>query len=130
MNEEHITQDTHKELEDIQSFLEVVTGDEVNELIERLSMLNSYMARTGYLLAVATADRDRAMAGVFAEHQKSILKMPATVSQKFINCLCDTENYYVTWIERLNRACVHQGDNIRTQISFAKENLSLTKRGY
>ena len=127
----HITLKIIEELDEIQQFLESVPeGDDPSVLIERLTMLNAYMARTGFLMAEAKADQDAAIAGVVAEHSKQILQMPATGSQKFINALCKDENYYATLIERIHRTCVHQGDNIRTQISFAKEDLSLTRRGY
>lgn len=125
-----ITEEIDGELRAIQSYLEDTPADEPSILLDRLTMLNSYMARTGYLLAEAKADLDAATAGVFAKFSNMILKMPATVSQKFITSQCETENYYVAWIERINRSCVHQSDNIRTQVSFAKENLNLTRRGY
>ena len=131
MQEKHITPDKVKELQEMQSFLESEpVTDDPGELIERLTRLNAYMARSGFLMAEANADRDAAVAGVFAEHQKAILQMPATVSQKFISALCKDENYYATWTERINRMCVHQSDNLRTQVSFAKENMALTRRGY
>ena len=61
---------------------------------------------------------------------KAILKMPATIAMKFIASQTVTENYLVNWLDRINRTCTHQSDNIRTQISFAKEQMSLTRRGY
>lgn len=128
--EEHITQEIVEELKEIQSFLEEEYEESAPVMVQRLTRINAYMARTGYLYAIACADQDRAIAGVFAENAKAIRVMPATISQKFINTLCDKENYYVKWLERLNKTCTHQADNIRTQVSFQKEELSLTKRGY
>lgn len=131
MNEKHITPEIIEELKEMQRFLEgSPETDDPNELIERLTKINAYMARSGFLMAEANADRDAAIAAVFAEHSKSILQMPATVSQKFISALCKDENYYATLVERINRTCVHQSDNLRTQVSFAKENMALTRRGY
>lgn len=130
MKQEHINESTDKEMRDIQDYLQTFTGDDPSELIERLGMLNVYMARTGYLLAVAKADLDAAMSRVFAEFSAQILAMPATIGSRFISARCETENYYVNWIERVNRACVHQCDNIRTQVSFAKENMRLVNSPY
>lgn len=130
MKTKRITQAISEELESIQSFLEQDPGDNPNVLVERLSYLNAYMARTGFLLAEAKSDLDEATSLVFSEFSEFILKMPATVSTKFISSRCKEENFYVSWIERINRSCVHQSDNIRTQVSFAKEQLSLTRKGY
>ncbi len=129
--ERHITPEIVEELKQMQAFLESEpTTDDPAELIERLTIINAYMARSGFLMAEANADRDAAIAAVFAEYPKQILQMPATVSQKFISSLCKEENYYATLVERINRTCVHQSDNLRTQVSFAKENMALTRRGY
>ena len=131
MQEKLITQEKIEELKKIQEFLESepVTDDPA-ELIDRLTKMNAYMARSGFLMAEAQADRDAAIAGLFAEHQKAILQMPATVSQKSISAMCTDENFYATWTERINRLCVHESDNLRTQVSYAKENMALTRRGY
>ena len=128
--QKHITQETIEELKGIQAFLEEEPETDATILIERLTKLNSYMARTGFLLAEAKADQDNAIAAVFAEHSSAIIKMPSQVSQKFISALCEKENFNVTWIERINRTCSHQGDNIRTQVSFAKEEMRLVNSPY
>lgn len=131
MESKHITEEIDKELHEIQQFLEDdQLADDPGLLVERLTMLNAYLARTGFLLAEAKADLDNAVAAAFAEYSRLIVKMPATVARTFIGSQCETENYYVNWIERINRACVHQGDNIRTQVSYAKENMKLTRSGY
>ena len=36
----------------------------------------------------------------------------------------------MNWLDRINRSLVHVGDNLRTQVSYAKEELRLTKSGY
>lgn len=118
------------ELERMQVELERIPSDDPIELIEKLGLLNVYMARTGYLLSLAKSDQDIAMSKVFESNLASIQKMPATIAAKFISSKCERENFFVSWIERLNRTCVHQGDNIRTQVSFAKENMRLINSPY
>lgn len=118
------------ECQKMQEYLEVTTSDDANELVERLTYINVYMARSAKLLADAKLMQDKATTRVFAEHSKTIIKMPATIAAKFIGAMCEQENYLVNWLDRINRACVHQGDNIRTQISFNKEQLKLTRAGY
>ncbi len=124
--------DLLQEAQEIQSFLESVpyNNEDPNELAIRLTYLNNYMARSGKMLADAKMMQDSAVAAAYAEHTKSILKMPATIAQKFIASQTVNENYLVNWLDRINRTCTHQSDNIRTQISFAKEQMSLTRRGY
>lgn len=124
-----ITGEIVEELKSIQSFLEEEYTDDPVGLLNRITKLNVYMARTGFLLAEAEADRDKVVAATFAEHASAITKMPSQVSQKFINALCEDENYYVTWIEPIHRTCVHQSDGIRTQISFAKEEMRMSGYG-
>lgn len=119
-----------KEAQTIQDFLEVTSSDDPAELSWRLSEINTYLARSGKMLADAKLLQDNAVAEIYAQHFKAIQKMPATVVTKFIYAQCANENYLVNWLDRINRACVHQGDNIRTQVSFAKEDMSLTRKGY
>lgn len=132
--EEHITEEVVKELEDIQRFLEQDLKQQATAepeiLVERLSILNAMMARTGFLLAVAKADQDRATKRVFQEYKSDICALPTSLAHKFINACCDRENFYATWLDRLNRDCVHHSDNIRTQVSFAKQNMAMVGRGY
>ncbi|MEG2061803.1 MAG: hypothetical protein RRY33_08110 [Alistipes sp.] len=119
-----------KEAQTIQDFLEITSSDDPAELSLRLSEINVYMARSGKMLADAKLLQDNAIASVYAQHFKAIQKMPATVVIKFVNSQCAGANYLVNWLDRINRTCVHQGDNIRTQVSFAKEDMSLTRKGY
>jgi hypothetical protein len=112
----------------IQDYLEISCSGEINEMMERLSTLNVYMARSGEMLADAMQLQDRAINAVYAEQRKLILKMPATIASKFVNSCCDQENRLVKWLERINATCKHQSDNLRTQISFAKEQFILENR--
>lgn len=124
--------DLLQEAQEIQDFLESVpdNNEDPNELAIRLTYLNNYMARSGKMLADAKQMQDSAISAAYAEHSKAILKMPATIAMKFIASQTVTENYLVNWLDRINRTCTHQSDNIRTQISFAKEQMILTRRGY
>lgn len=53
-----------KEIEDMQQFLEVTTSDDPRELVQRLTDINVYMARSGKLLADAKAYQDQVTANV------------------------------------------------------------------
>lgn len=114
----------------IQDYLEISCSGDINELIDRLSNLNVYMARSGEMLAQAIKLQDNALNAVYAEQLNLILKMPATVATKFTSSCCAAQNHLVKWLERINATCKHQSDNIRTQISFEKERLRLERSGY
>ncbi len=119
-----------QEIKDMQSFLEITPSDNPHELVQRLTDINVYMARSGKLLADAKAYQDQIVANVYDRHNDFLSRVPATVAMKFISAQCVAANQIVTWLERMNRAFVHQGDNIRTQISFAKQDIALQRRGY
>lgn len=114
----------------MQEYLEVTVSDNPNELTERLGVLNVYMARSGKMLADAKHAQDKATAAAYAEHRDDILGLPATIAAKFIASQTASENYLVNWLDRINRTCTHQADNLRTLISFAKEQMGLTRKGY
>lgn len=114
----------------MQRFLEQEAPDDPNMLYERISKTNVYLARSGKLLAEVKLYQDQEMADVFAKYSDSINAMKATTANKFIESLLANVNYYVNWLDRINRAFVHSGDNLRTQMSFLKEDLRLSKSGY
>lgn len=116
--------------QEIQDFLEFKVSDEPNILVDRLSEINSYIAISGKLLADAKYILDEKMEKAFVVYDEKITSMSPSVATKFITSLCKDENYLVNWSERLNRSLVHIGDNTRTQVSWAKEEMSLTRKGY
>lgn len=124
------TTDMLNECREIQSYLEITASDDINELTERLSTISVYMARSGQMLADAKYLQDTERAGLFAEHSKTILKMPATIATRFIESQTAEVNYLVSWIDRINATCKHHCDNLRTLISFSKEQLRINKTGY
>ena len=119
-----------EEIEEMQSFLEITPSDDPKELIQRLTDINVYLARSGKLLSDAKAYQDEAIANVYAMHSDFVAKVPAAIALKFVSSQCAVTNQLVNWLDRINRTLVHSGDNIRTQISFAKQDLALQRKGY
>lgn len=119
-----------EEIQVMQSFLETTASDNPKELIERLTDINVYMARSGKMLADAKALQDNITAKVYDEHKEFIGRVPATVAIKFVSSQISTANQIVNWLDRINRTLVHASDNIRTQISFAKQDIALQRKGY
>lgn len=122
--------DIIRECQDMQDFLEEPGSNEPDDLSSRLSLLNVYMARSGNLLAIAKSIQDHARKEFFDDNIESLAKIPASIASKMIESATGEANHLVTWLDRINRACTHQSDNLRTIFSYVKENLKLTRSGY
>ena len=118
------------ELEQYQAFLEQPLSGEPDEMVRVLGELNTILARSGLLLAEAKKMRDEKMKDVFFVEFAKLKQLSPTLAKQYVEASCKDENYVVNWSERVNRSCVHVGDNLRTIISLAKENLRLVKNGY
>ena len=116
------------EAEMIQLFAQSCPTDDANVLVERLTDLNHYMARTSVMLAEAKMIQDKSLLDAYLAYD--FTGMPASAVNKMVASMCGEANMLVNWIERLNKALVHIGENMRTQISFSKEQLKLTRSGY
>lgn len=125
-----IREDIKIECLSMQQFLEVETSNDPNELYERISTLNVYLARSGKLLAEVKLVQDQATNYYFQECASQLSVLSASMQKRYIESKTADINYYVNWLDRINRGIVHSGDNIRTQMSFLKEELRLTKNGY
>ena len=113
----------------MQDFLEITASDNPVELLTRLTDLNVYLARSGKMLADAKAIQDILTANIFGYKGDYISRLSTTLASKFITSQTATINQIVIWLDRINRTCVHQSDNIRTQISFAKMEKQNINRG-
>jgi len=111
-------------------FAKIETSGDAQELVERLSTINAFMARASEILADAKLALDNRTSAIFDDYGDAISRYPATIAGKYISSLCAKENRLIALTEMLYKSLVHQGDNLRTQISFEKENLRLTKCGY
>ena len=88
------------------------------------------MARSGEMLAEAVFLQEEAINRAFEENKDRIESMAAMVANKYLTSCCRHENRLVKWLDRINATCKHQSDNLRTQISFVKEQVRLDGRGY
>lgn len=122
--------DIIQECQEMQDFLEEQVSNEPDDLSSRLTLLNVYMARSGNLLAIAKNIQDHTRKEFFDNNLESIAKLPASVANKMVESSTGDANHLVTWLDRINRACTHQSDNLRTIFSYVKENLKLTRSGY
>lgn len=119
-----------EELLKIEEFLEDEPTEDASALVSKLGVLNVYMARTGRILAEAKYFQDKAGRDAFEKLAPGIFDMKPTIVGKFIGSLTPMSNRIVNLADRLNRACVHASDNMRTQVSFAKEEMRLVNSPY
>lgn len=115
---------------EMQDILQKETGDDPSMMIEKLEKLNAVIARSGYLIAETERMRDERVAQLFDKCLDTINKMSPNVLKSWIGANTAKENFYAKWLDRINRASVHISDNLRTQISYSKEELKLTRTGY
>jgi hypothetical protein len=117
-----------EEAETIDAFLNVTSGDDINECAVRGNDLSVYVARTGKMLADAKYLQDLAMNENTLLCDQLYKNMPPSVRKELIKSMCAKENYMVNWIERLNRTATHQLSFMVTLISKAKAEMNLTPR--
>ena len=116
-----------KEAAEVQTFLTQPPTDVADVLAERLGQCNVYIASTGRMLAEAKSLLDNATVRAFETYGAKVEKMGAQMGGKILQAYCKDEAFLVNWIERENRALVHQADNLRTLISYAKENMRMSR---
>jgi hypothetical protein len=122
-----------KEAEEIQSYLEIECSNNPEEIEERLSAISVYKARSGEMLAQAKKLYRRKRSSEIANTIINIAKqqfLSATAQNALVESIAEDEAFLVDWLERINAACTMQSDALRSILSYEKEQLSLTKKGY
>nr|DAY92373.1 MAG TPA: hypothetical protein [Caudoviricetes sp.] len=114
-----------KEAGDIQSLLECLNDADINAMIGRLDQLGVYYARSGELLSEVTGLRDTAVAQFFHDEREAVLSLSPSLAAKLVNSATAELNALEKWLDRINAACKHQCDNLRTMISYEKERMRL-----
>jgi len=116
-----------KSASEMQSFMELHPTDDADELADRLGKANVYIALSGKLLADAKSLQDDALTSAFERYGSKVEKLGAQMGGKVLMAYCKDESFLVNWFDRINRGLVHSTDNIRTLISFAKENMRINR---
>ena len=114
-----------KEAGDIQSLLECLNDADINAMIGRFDQLGVYYARSGELLSEVTGLRDTAVAQFFHDEREAVLSLSPSLAAKLVNSATAELNALEKWLDRINAACKHQCDNLRTMISYEKERMRL-----
>ena len=111
----------------MQAFMEAKPTDDPTILVERLAQANAYLALSGKLLADAKHLQNDQMTRLWNAKGDAFAKLGTTLAQKLLVAYCKDESYLVDWLDRINRGLVHSSDNLRTLISFAKENMRMSR---
>lgn len=115
-----------EEAKQVDDYLNITCSDNMDEVVERGNNLAVYIARTGKMLADAKWHKDQKLKSSIFQTLHDTAKMAGlsvTTINKLIDANCETENYIVNWIERLNRTATHDLDWCRTLVSKAKEEM-------
>lgn len=118
-------EEIRREARQIQDLLECSNDADINALIGRLDILGVYYARSGEMLSEVAGLRDTAVAQFFHDERETILSLSPSLAIKLVNSASHELNALEKWLDRINAACKHQCDNLRTMISYEKERLKL-----
>lgn len=114
----------HEEATEMQAYLETLPEDNPDALSERIKILAVYQARSGYMLAEAKKTLSEKKKAEIVNTIIAIAK-ENYLSSKAQNALVDSiatdEQFMVDWLDRINAACKHQLDAVRSLLSFEKE---------
>ena len=114
----------HEEATEMQAYLETLPEDNPDALSERIKILAVYQARSGFLLAEAKKTLSEKKKTEIVNTIIAIAK-ENYLSSKAQNALVDSiatdEQFIVDWLDRINAACKHQLDAVRSLLSFEKE---------
>ena len=122
-----------KEIQQIQGYLEITCSDNPEEVSQRIRELSAYLARTAFLLQEAKYALRRKKASDIGEIIVTIAKeqyLSAKAQNALIDSIAADEHRMVDWLDRLNAACTHQIDAMRSLLSYEKEQLRLRDTGY
>ena len=110
----------HKELEEVQLFLESQYASDLPDQVQsRFDSLGAYMARTGKLKADAEWHYNSLIESSIMDALKKGYedRLPASSINKFIEAAARNYKFLLTWADRVNRACTHQLEGLRSVMS-------------
>lgn len=125
--------DIFEEAQEMQTYMQDEVSDNPAEITERLTRLNVYQARSGYLLAEAKKRYREKRATEIANTIVNIAKenfLSAKAQNALVDSIAQEEAFLVDWLDRLNATCKHQQDTLRSILSYEKESMRLNNTGY
>ena len=114
----------------INAFLADDHQSDPDAISQRLSLISGYNARTGEMLAEAEYILSIWKGEVLEQLLELDPKMPANTQKTLVEAKCAYGIKVCRLLERTNRSTVHSGEVGITQLSYAKEEMSLSRKGY
>ena len=114
----------HEEATEMQAYLETLPEDNPDALSERIKILAVYQARSGYMLAEAKKTLSEKKKSEIVNTIIAIAKenyLSAKAQNALVDSIATDEQFMVDWLDRINAACKHQLDAVRSLLSFEKE---------
>ena len=114
----------HEEATEMQAYLETLPEDTPDALSERIKILAVYQARSGYMLAEAKKTLSEKKKTEIVNTIIAIAKenyLSAKAQNALVDSIATDEQFMVDWLDRINAACKHQLDAVRSLLSFEKE---------
>lgn len=114
----------HEEATEMQAYLETLPEDNTDALSERIKILAVYQARSGFLLAEAKKTLSEKKKTEIVNTIIAIAKenyLSAKAQNALVDSIATDEQFIVDWLDRINAACKHQLDAVRSLLSFEKE---------
>lgn len=96
-----------------------------DDLSERISLLNVYLARVGKMLAEAEYLLNSAT--IFILEDTRTKTFAPSIQKKWIDANTKEYSYLARCLERMGSTIVHQIDGTRSQLSFLKQEMMFTK---
>lgn len=122
-----------KEISEINDYLNITCSNNPIEIQERISVIMVYLNRSGEMLADAKKLLRKKKSTEISNTIIAIAKeqcLSAKVQNALLDSIAEDESYLVDRLDRLNAACAHQLDALRTLLSYEKESMRLNKTGY
>ena len=114
----------HEEATEMQAYLETLPEDNPDALSERIKILAVYQARSGRMLAEAKKTLSEKKKTEIVNTIIAIAKenyLSAKAQNALVDSIATDEQFVVDWLDRINAACKHQLDAVRSLLSFEKE---------
>lgn len=109
--------------------INLTCSEQPEEALQRGNDLSVIIARTGKMLADAQYHRDNALSNTIeqAHRDGTSSSMSASSFNKYVASCTSVENFICTWVERIHRTAEKQLEWTRTIISYAKEEMRLSR---
>jgi len=112
-----------KALEFQNKLQEPISTDDAESCLVRITEVEIMMVESGKLLADAKFHQDTEQSKLKEILADLNANVSASTLNNYIKSRTINENYMVNWFERINRSSTHLCENLRTVISYRKEEM-------